>query len=172
MHINIFCLLYVPQKSSRITLKNYLFKISTAQMKCGPCYKPLVERQQVLGARKLSIQRTSCQLSTHPSFPSYHYNHPRVSSSIPDIFKFMSMFTEFNAVFIGLCLEGFFYGKISILCALTCTVANYSPIQDSIPEYSVCIFNTHRTSPRWHLSFSTLSVFSTSYLLRTLSLIY
>ena len=41
MHINIFCLLYVPQKSSRITLKNYLFKTCTALMKCRPCYKPL-----------------------------------------------------------------------------------------------------------------------------------
>ena len=42
MHINIFCLLYVcTSKGTCITLKNYLFKICTALMKCGPCYKPL-----------------------------------------------------------------------------------------------------------------------------------
>ena len=35
------------------------------------------------------------------------------------------MFTaqELEELFIGLCLEGFFYGKISIPCALTCTLA-------------------------------------------------
>jgi hypothetical protein len=33
------------------------------------------------------------------------------------------MFTEPDAVFIALCLEGFFYGEISVLCALTCTVS-------------------------------------------------
>ena len=33
------------------------------------------------------------------------------------------MFTGADSAFIGLCLEGFFYGNISILCALTCTLA-------------------------------------------------
>jgi hypothetical protein len=33
------------------------------------------------------------------------------------------MFTNGDALFIGICLEGFFYGKISVLCALTCTLA-------------------------------------------------
>ena len=33
------------------------------------------------------------------------------------------MITEQEAFFIGLCLEGFFYGKISLLCALISTLA-------------------------------------------------
>jgi hypothetical protein len=33
------------------------------------------------------------------------------------------MFTEADASFIAICLEGFFYGKISVLCALTCPLA-------------------------------------------------
>jgi hypothetical protein len=28
------------------------------------------------------------------------------------------MFTDADALFIGICIEGFFYGKISVLCAL------------------------------------------------------
>ena len=32
------------------------------------------------------------------------------------------MVTEDEAFYIGLCMEGFFYGKISVLCALTCTL--------------------------------------------------
>ena len=40
-----------------------------------------------------------------------------------------TMITWEEAIFIAVCLEGFFYGKISVLCALTCTLAkkpNYS----------------------------------------------
>ena len=33
------------------------------------------------------------------------------------------MISEEEAIFIGVCLEGFFYGKMSILCALSCTIA-------------------------------------------------
>jgi hypothetical protein len=33
------------------------------------------------------------------------------------------MITYPDAVFIALCLEGFFYGMTSVLCALTCTLA-------------------------------------------------
>jgi hypothetical protein len=33
------------------------------------------------------------------------------------------MFTTADLLFIGICLEGFFFGKISVLCALTCTLA-------------------------------------------------
>ena len=34
---------------------------------------------------------------------------------------------ELEELFIGICLEGFFYGKISVLCASTCTLAKYVP---------------------------------------------
>ena len=33
------------------------------------------------------------------------------------------MIPYIESVFIGTCLEGYFYGKISVLCALTCTLA-------------------------------------------------
>jgi hypothetical protein len=34
------------------------------------------------------------------------------------------MITQGDWIFIDLCLEGFFFGKLSVLCALTCTLAN------------------------------------------------
>ena len=42
-------------------------------------------------------------------------------SSLATAFMFTAQ--ELEELFIGLCLEGFFYGKISVLCALTCTLA-------------------------------------------------
>ena len=46
------------------------------------------------------------------------------------------MLTQAEATFIGLCLEGFFYGKISILCALTCTLAKEIQLFPNLGLYS------------------------------------
>jgi hypothetical protein len=73
-------------------------------------------------------------IPTHPSFPFFHYNHLRVSSSSPDVRVFM--FTEFDAAFIALCLEGFLYGKISVQCALTCALAKEVHLFPNLGLYS------------------------------------
>ena len=39
------------------------------------------------------------------------------------------MITAQEAAYIGVCLEGFLYGKISILCALTCTLQVENKVQ-------------------------------------------
>ena len=44
--------------------------------------------------------------------------------------------TTFDAAIIALCLEGFFYGKISVLCALTCTLANEVQLFPGLGLYS------------------------------------
>jgi hypothetical protein len=83
------------------------------------------------------------------------------------------MFTLGDAFVIGICLEGFFYGKISVLCALTCTLAR-SPI---IPRSRTLFRNIRHlfTIPIKRAgrqpSFSMLSVFSMFYLLLLLSVI-
>jgi hypothetical protein len=46
------------------------------------------------------------------------------------------MFTDSDAVFIALCLEGFFYGEISVLCALTCTLAKEVQLLPGLGLYS------------------------------------
>ena len=40
---------------------------------------------------------------------------------------------------LGRCLEGFFFGMISVNCQ---TQTNIAPFQDSIPEYLRSIYNT------------------------------
>ena len=85
------------------------------------------------------------------------------------------MITGKESAFIGICLEGFFFGKISFLCFfLTCTLTKHLlPGQDSIQEYSCCIYNAHRTIPgRQQSPFSMLFFFSTFYLLLPLSVIH
>ena len=50
--------------------------------------------------------------------------------------------TALLGAFIGICLEWFLYGKISVVCftyTLPMESNYYSPIKDSIPEYSSCI---------------------------------
>jgi hypothetical protein len=57
-------------------------------------------------------------------FPLLYSN--RLSSSSPDRHGdtvFMSNSNDAGAFLIGLCLEGFFYGNTSVICALTCTLA-------------------------------------------------
>jgi hypothetical protein len=56
------------------------------------------------------ILRWDVQFQAAFSFPLLYYNHLRVSSSSPEVV----MITENEAAFITLCLEGFFYGKISV----------------------------------------------------------
>ena len=48
------------------------------------------------------------------------------------------MFTAYNSALIALCIEGFFYGNISILCALTssCTLAKEVQIFPGLGLYS------------------------------------
>jgi hypothetical protein len=53
-------------------------------------------------------------------FPLLYYNRIRVSSSILGT---VFMLTPLELRLIYLYLEGFFFGKISVLCALTCTLA-------------------------------------------------
>ena len=48
------------------------------------------------------------------------------------------MITDQEAYLIGTCLEGFFYGKISDLCVLTCILAKKSPI---IPRFRTLFRN-------------------------------
>ena len=46
------------------------------------------------------------------------------------------MFTAVDMRFIMLCLEGFFYGNISVLCALTCTFTNEVQLFPGLGLYS------------------------------------
>ena len=46
------------------------------------------------------------------------------------------MISAQEASFIAICLEGFFYGKISVLCALTCTLAKDAQIFLGLGLYS------------------------------------
>jgi hypothetical protein len=46
------------------------------------------------------------------------------------------MFTEFAAIFIASCFEGFFYGKTSVLCALTCIFAKEVQLLPGLGLYS------------------------------------
>jgi hypothetical protein len=78
------------------------------------------------------------------------------------------MFNDVDALFIGICLEGFFYGKISVLCVVSLLEVQLF-LQDSIPEYSPFIYNAHQKSPGRQPSFSMHSVFSTFCLLLQLS---
>jgi hypothetical protein len=61
------------------------------------------------------------QYSSASVFPLLHYN--RISSSIPGT-VFMISGVDITGSLIYLCLEGFFFGtEISVLCALTTTLA-------------------------------------------------
>ena len=46
------------------------------------------------------------------------------------------MFTEVDSYFIGMCLEGFLYGKISVLFALTRTLAKVVQLFPGLGLYS------------------------------------
>ena len=46
------------------------------------------------------------------------------------------MFSYYDSVLISLCFEGFFYGNISILCFLTCTLAKEVQIFPGLGLYS------------------------------------
>ena len=64
-----------------------------------------------------------------PVFPLLYYLSP---SSPGTVF----MLSAVDSAFIGLCLEGFFYGNISVLCALTCTFAKEVQIFPDLGLYS------------------------------------
>ena len=51
------------------------------------------------------------------SFLHLHYNRLSFSSPVT-----VFMITEIEGAYIGICVEGFLYGMISVLCALTCTL--------------------------------------------------
>jgi hypothetical protein len=68
------------------------------------------------------------------------------------------MFTEFDAIIIGLCIEWFFYGKISILCALTCTLAKKVQLFPGLGLYSgifAIYFNRQLEHPQNNLKSKT-----------------
>ena len=46
------------------------------------------------------------------------------------------MLSAFDSAIIGICLEGFFYGKISVLCALTYTLAKEVQLFPGLGLYS------------------------------------
>jgi hypothetical protein len=46
------------------------------------------------------------------------------------------MISKAEVLFISLCIEGFFYGKISVLCALTCTLARDVQLFPGLGLYS------------------------------------
>ena len=46
------------------------------------------------------------------------------------------MFTSADFSYIGLCLEGFLFGKISILCGLTCTLSKEVRLFSDLGVYS------------------------------------
>ena len=53
----------------------------------------------------------------------WHYSNTPLFSLSSSSAGTGSMITREEALFIAVCLEGFFYGKISVPCALTCTLA-------------------------------------------------
>ena len=64
-------------------------------------------------------------LDNHYSNSTYLFKFPLSFSSPCTVI--MPVISAFDTAFIGLCLEGFFYGKISgVLCSLTCTLASLS----------------------------------------------
>ena len=82
----------------------------------------------------------------------------------------MSGLTLEESVFIGLYLEGFFYGEI-IFCWTIAKQSNITAIQDSILVYSPSIYNAKHRKIRRKVSFSMLSVLCMFYLLLPSSLI-
>jgi hypothetical protein len=67
--------------------------------------------------RVFNRQADHYKYSNTSVFPLLYYN--RISSSIPATV----MISELDLGLIFLCLEGFFFGKISVLCALNYTLA-------------------------------------------------
>ena len=61
------------------------------------------------------------------------FSSPLLKSSRPGT---VFMITWREAIFLALCLEGFFYGKISVLCALTCTLAKEVQLFPGLGFYS------------------------------------
>ena len=66
-------------------------------------------------------------------FSFFYYNH--IISSSPST-VFMATREELEMLFIAVCIEGFFYGKISVPCALTCTFAKEVQLFLGIGLYS------------------------------------
>ena len=87
-------------------------------------------------------------------FPLFYYNHLS-SSSLGTVFMATREYLE--RLFIALCLEGFFYGKISVPCALTCTLvnSNYSGLYFGIfVMYLHCSSNNLKSGTATILSYA------------------
>ena len=76
---------------------------------------------------KYSVNRVFSGLADHWHYSNLNTSLSSLSSSLLLSFSnpgTIFMFTVADSGLIMLCLEGFFYGNISVLCALSCTLAN------------------------------------------------
>ena len=87
------------------------------------------------GKKYIVFQVSELVLFQHICFPLLYYNRLRVTSSGPGTVFMSTNHGEFDVSSLCICLEGFLYGKIFVLCALTylCTL---NPIIPGLGVYS------------------------------------